>query len=242
MRGVFITGTDTGVGKTVVAAAALRYLGGHVRAAPMKPVQTGAVRAAGRLRAPDLDVCLEAAGLAPGEEELRLMNPYAYEPACSPHLAGRLSGRHPQISHIVECARSLLSDYEALVVEGAGGVLVPLDESHTMLDLMKAMGMPVVLVARAGLGTINHCLLSLEALRCAGLEALGVLFNRTAHGAEDFISRDNPAAVERFGRVPVLGDIAYEPGLAGGRAESWRRFEEAFWGLPRILEAIREDD
>ena len=105
-RGVFITGTDTGVGKTIVTAGLLRQLrGAGVNAASMKPVQTGAeVSSDGKLIAPDLAVHHMAAGFTPPPDEAVLMAPYLYEPACSPHLAGRMAGRYPDIGHTKSCS------------------------------------------------------------------------------------------------------------------------------------------
>src|SRR3990172_6112147 len=119
-RGIFITGTDTGIGKTLVAAGILRWLRRQgIDAVPMKPVQTGARREGDKLAAPDLEFCLAAAGIKPVAGEMKLMLPYAYEPACSPHLAGRLAGRYPEIAEIVNCAEKLLKKHQGLVVEGA---------------------------------------------------------------------------------------------------------------------------
>ena len=165
---------DTGVGKTLVTAGVTRLLRNQgVDVVPMKPVQTGAANRDGKLFAPDLEFCLETIGLRPTQDELRQMSPFLYEPACSPHLAGRLSGRYATVASIVDSSKLLLEKHDAIVVEGAGGVMVPLNERETMLDLMKAFAYPVVLVARIGLGSINHCLLSLAALRSAGLHVAG---------------------------------------------------------------------
>lgn len=226
--GLFITGTDTDVGKTIVTAGLLRQLrNADINAASMKPVQTGAEPdASGELFAPDLAVHHAAAGFAPADDERALMAPYLYEPACSPHLAGRMAGRYPEIPHIVECARTLQERYEVLLVEGAGGVYAPLTESDTMLDLMWGLGFPVLLVAHRGLGTINHTLLSLQALRARRLTVLGVVFNETQDVESDFIKRDNPDAVAAFGDVPVLGNIDYLGDLESDPEVAWNDFDE----------------
>ncbi len=104
------------------------------------------------------------------------------------------------------------------VVEGAGGVLAPLGGGNLMVDLMGALGLPVVLVARPGLGTINHTLLSLRELRRAGLEVRGVVFNETAPRETGYIERDNLETVARLGAVDVLGSLPFVPGLGGGGA------------------------
>lgn len=239
-RGIFVTGTDTGVGKTLVAAGIVRWLRNQgIDAVPMKPVQTGGEMRGKRLVAPDLEFVLSVANMQPSDDEVRLMSPYVYEPACSPHLAGRMAGRYVKPSVVKDCADRLLTQHEAIVVEGAGGIQVPLNESDTMLDLMVLLGYPVVLVARFGLGTINHSLLSVNTLRGAGLNLIGVVFNWAEPAAEEdrFIEEDNPEAIARFGNVPVLGKIMYfEPGLKA--EETWHNFEKLVTGLQDIREAL----
>jgi dethiobiotin synthetase len=235
-KGLFITGTDTEVGKTVVTAGLLRALRRRgVDAVSMKPVQTGAVALKGTLTAPDLEYHHHAAGLEPDESEHALMAPYLYEAACSPHLAGRMAGESPKVPRILEAAQSLAAKHELLLVEGAGGVYAPLNESATMLDLMQALGLPVVLVARRGLGTINHSLLSIRAIEAAGLPLLGVVFNEVGPGEEDFIKKDNPNAVATFGKVEVLGNVDYLENIEAEPQSAWSTFEHC---AARLLERV----
>ena len=205
--GVFITGTGTDVGKTVVTAGILRWLRRHTSAGMvMKPVQTGCTRSDnGRMSAPDIDFVLRAANIAVSEETHPHLAPYRFEPACSPHLAAQLAGQRIEIGRILESARWLASRHRQLVVEGAGGVAVPLNESQTMLDLAWEMHMPVLLVGHSGLGTINHVLLSLEAIRRRGCRVLGVILNdiRPVAEGERYIHDDNVRAIERFGQIAV---------------------------------------
>lgn len=240
-RGIFITGTDTGVGKTVVTAGLVRWLRQEgIDVVPMKPVQTGAIRQGSRLIAPDLEFCLAAAGIKPADGEADLMLPYAYEPACSPHLAGRLAHNYPEISRIVDCAEKLLQMHRAIVVEGAGGIMVPLNERQTMLDLMVAMSYPVVLVSRFSLGTINHTLLSLQALRASGLNLLGVVFNHPEppQPENQFIEDDNPEAIARFGNVLVLGKLRYFENLDPANSEVWNSFKTNMPEFKRVFDTI----
>ena len=241
-RGIFIAGTDTGVGKTVVTAGILRWLRSQgVDAVPMKPVQTGAIRQGSWLVSPDLEFCLSVSGIKPAGEA-QLMLPYAYEPACSPHLAGRLANNYPEISEILRCAGKLLQNHQAIVVEGSGGIIVPLNESATMLDLMKALAYPIVLVARFGLGTINHTLLSVQMLRAAGLNLLGVVFNHTEapRPENEFIEVDNPEVIARFGEVAVLGKLGYFKNISPEGEEVWRDFETDMPGLKYILDELKQ--
>ena len=210
MNSVFITGTDTGIGKTVVAASLLlaaRSLG--INAAPMKPVQTGCIRRGKQLLAPDLEFCLSAADLNPGPQERHSMCPYRYITASSPHLAAALAGAHIQKETIRAHFRKIRAKYESIFVEGAGGVFVPIDGKSTMLDLMKTLNLPVLLVARAGLGTINHTLLSLAELRRAKLRIVGVVLVQSSPGKAGCIEQDNARTIEKFGRVPVLARLPW---------------------------------
>lgn len=212
--GVFIAGTGTDIGKTVVTAGVLRWLRERTSAGMvMKPVQTGAeLRANGRRIAPDIDFVLQAANLTVDQETLAHLSPYLFEPACSPHLAARMAGKRIEIDTIMASAQWLASRYQWLVVESAGGVAVPLNECQTMLDLAWEMQMPVLLVGHSGLGTINHVLLSLEAIRRRGCNLLGVILNDShrVSGPDSYIHDDNVRTIESFGksavtRIPYLG-------------------------------------
>jgi dethiobiotin synthase len=271
LKGVFVTGTGTGVGKSLVAAGLLRCLRGQgVDAVPMKPIQTGcesvageskgatagataadtaAGATAGELVAPDLEFALAVAGLRPDAAERELMCPCRYRPACSPHLAGRLAGAYADFDRIEQCARELADRHEALVVEGAGGLLAPIDERRTMRDLIARLGLPTVVVARADLGTINHALMTIECLRAAGLEPLGVILNQPEPLAappdgsvEAMIRRENPRAIERLGKTAILGEIGWLGGgdNAGVTADfDWGAFARGLIGLDRVLNALR---
>lgn len=234
MKGLFVIGTGTDVGKTVVTAGLLRGLRGRgLDVVPMKPVQTGGVADGAGWTAPDLDFHLAAAGLNPTEDERALMSPYVYEPACSPHLAGRMAARPVSIDHCQACAETLAARHDGLLVEGAGGLLVPLNEDETQLALVIQIGLPVLLVAPVGLGTINHCLLTLETLYEAEVPVAGVIFNETVPGEGDsFIARDNPAAVAHFGKVAVLGKVPWSRN--GDGTIDWARFQGGIDGWDEI--------
>ena len=240
LRGLFVTGTDTGVGKTWVAAgllAALRRRG--IDAVPMKPVQTGCTGRGADLRAPDLELSLAAAGLVPAPGERALMAPYLFRPACSPHLAAERAGVRIDLTRIARAARALAAAHEFVCVEGAGGVLVPLDGKLTMVDLMRRLGLPVLLVARAGLGTINHTLLSLRALRENGLSVAGVVFNQAGPGPWGMIEADNVKTVARLGQVPVAACLRHQPGRRGAAANRQALEQLAAWMVDDMLRGKR---
>ena len=211
---VFVTGTDTCVGKTTVSAAILAILRAKgLDAVPMKPVQTGCRASRAGLVAPDLEFCLDACGIHPSPAEKTDMAPYRFRPACSPHLAARLAGRAVSIGLVARHFARLTERHDFVVVEGAGGVMVPIGGGKTMLDIMTRLAAPVILVARPGLGAINHCLLSLFTLRQSGLDVLGVVFNHAQPGRPGYIERNNRITVERSGHVPVMGSLPYLPHL-----------------------------
>jgi len=216
MNGLFITGTDTDIGKTALAALLLAELRRrNINAAPMKPAQTGGGGKGLRPEAldfrgvPDLDYSLAMASMMVDSKTYANMAPYTFEPACSPHLAAEMAGTEIDIAKMVIAARALTSEYDFVIAEGAGGALVPLNRRETMLDLMHALKFPVMIAARPGLGTINHTLLSIRALRSDGLDISGVVFVESEDVEPGIIEEDNAATIEHFGKIPILGTIPY---------------------------------
>ena len=190
-RGLFLTGTETDIGKTVVAAWLMEGLGLDY----WKPVQSGLEGET------DTETVRRLTGLPDGR-----FHPSAYEtrtPA-SPHLSARLDGIEIRMDAFV-----LPESPRPVLVEGAGGLLVPLNDEALMIDLVAQLGLPVVLVTRSGLGTINHTLLSVEALRTRNLALAGVVMN----GPPNDPNRD---AIETYGRVPVIGQLPPIDGLSAG--------------------------
>jgi len=236
MKNIFITGTDTGVGKTALTAILLKIMHEQgMDAIPMKPVQTGCEVRDGELIAPDLEYALSLAGLNPSIKERKQMCPYRFEPACSPHLAGQESGQRMDIDKIKEYYAQLKANHELVIVEGAGGVLVPLNESRTMLDLMKALGLPVILAARPGLGTLNHTLLSLQALRNAGLSIIAVVLIDTEQRNWGLIEQDNMKVIREMGQTAVVTHLPYLADIT----TQWNRATEA---LTRIIQIISREN
>ena len=210
--GVFVTGTGTGVGKTVVAAAlarGLRVAGWRVGA--LKPAQTGSAEGAD-----DLGFVQAAAGLTAGN----CRAPYRLEAPLAPSVSARLAGVCLEVGVVIEAFRVLRRECDLVVVEGSGGLAVPFNEAHTMADLARALGLPVLVVALAGLGTLNHCTLTVQAARSQGLDVLGLVLSRfPAHPG--LAERTNPAELERstgtnlLGAVPELAGLDVERGLTG---------------------------
>ena len=210
MNSVFITGTDTGVGKTVISAALVALARSRgIDAVPFKPVQTGCTGRAGALKAPDLEFSLRMGDLNPIREERDRMAPYRFKPACSPHLAAKRAGASIKLSTISKYCRVLAKAHATVVAEGAGGVLVPIGASRSMLDIMQALDFPIVLVSRPQLGTLNHTLLSLKILRDARLEVLAVVLVRTEPGKSNDIEKDNRKTLQKLGKLPVIGPFPF---------------------------------
>jgi dethiobiotin synthetase len=199
LRGCFVTGTDTGVGKTVVAAAIvarLRALGASVRA--VKPLITGLDDPPDPDWPPDHELLARAAGCEPDEVILA-----GFGPPVSPHLAIELAGATPPtLDWLADGVRAGGEPRAFTVVEGVGGLLVPLGPDADVRDLAIALGLPLVIAARPGLGTINHTLLTLEAARSAGLAVTGVVLTPWPHQPSD-MERSNRETITRLGEIEV---------------------------------------
>ena len=169
--GLFVTGTDTGVGKTLVSCALLeRWRAAGRRTAAMKPVAAGCRRQDGAWRNDD---ALALAAAATEARDYALVNPVALEAACAPHLAAAEQGTALGLDELVQGYHRVSAGAELTLVEGAGGWRVPLDEQHTLADLPARLGLPVLLVVGIRLGCLNHALLTAEAVRADGLTLAG---------------------------------------------------------------------
>jgi dethiobiotin synthetase len=199
LRGCFVTGTDTGVGKTVVAAAIvarLRALGASVRA--IKPIITGLDDPPDRDWPPDHELLARAAGCEPDEVILA-----GFGPPVSPHLAFELAGATPPtLDRLAGGVRARGRPGAVMVVEGVGGLLVPLAPGADVRDLAGVLGLPLVIAARPGLGTINHALLTLEAARSAGLTVAGVVLTPWPH-KPSVVEHSNRETIAQLGAVEV---------------------------------------
>ena len=199
--GWFITGTDTEVGKTHVSKCIIRALVDRgIDVGVMKPVSAG-----GREDAIEL---MKAAG---SSDDLDEINPIALAEPLSPNLAAERTGVTIDIDRITEAYTALSGRHDRMIAEGAGGLLVPLTESVSIADLAAAIGLPLIIVARATLGTINHNLLTIEAAKSRGLNITGVVYNHVRPSEGDPSENESPGIVTRISGIPSLGTVQHGP-------------------------------
>jgi dethiobiotin synthetase len=222
IRALLVTGTDTGVGKTLVSgglAAALYRRG--IDVGVMKPFATGARRRRGTLVSEDAEFLREAAGVI---DPLNVINPVCLEPPLAPSMAARVAKKPIDLRKIGFAYRTLRSAHSTLIVEGVGGLLVPLLTGFTVAHLARRWKLPLLIVTRPSLGTINHTALSVLAARSFGLRLLGLVINHGSDAPRGLAERLNPAALEAETGVPVLAEIPFL-GSHPGRALRHRAFD-----------------
>jgi dethiobiotin synthetase len=205
--GLFVTGTDTGVGKTFVAAglaAAFRRRGLDVGV--MKPVASGAVRRGKAWVSEDAELLRASAGAA---DPLELVNPVLLRPPLAPSVAGRVD-----LGRVMRAWRELRARHRTMIVEGVGGLLVPLLPRFPVAELARRLGLPLLVVARPTLGTINHTALTVLAARAFGLRLLGLVINHAVRTAPSAAVRTSPRALEVETGLPVLARIPFRAGPA----------------------------
>ncbi len=204
-RGFFVTGTDTGVGKTLVCCALLygfAALGKSVIG--MKPVAAGAARSREGLMNDDVRL-LRAAGNV--DADLRLVNPYCFEPAIAPHIAAAQAGVTIELATITQAFAQLAAAADVVIVEGAGGFCVPLNRHEDAADLARYLALPVILVVGLRLGCLNHALLTAQAVRARGLKLAGWVANRIDPAMA--VAGENIRALTGRLAAPLLGEIEF---------------------------------
>ncbi|MBU2102151.1 MAG: dethiobiotin synthase [Candidatus Omnitrophota bacterium] len=206
LKGLFITGTDTGVGKTVITGLLARYYQEKNQTViTQKWVQTGSSRPVDYLRHREL------AGLSPADaiDISAAAAGYCFRRAASPHLAARLEKKKISSRLIRQRFNTLAKKFDLVIVEGAGGALVPFDRKHLLLDIACRLKLPVVIVARNALGAINHALVTIEAIRSRKIPIAGIIFNCCDKKVDRCVVRDNPRIVAQLGKTKVLGSLPY---------------------------------
>ena len=208
--GIFITGTDTGVGKTHVTALILSELRRRgVQAAAFKPIACGA---GGRR-----DAGIYAA-IMNHEQSLDTINPVYLRHPLAPSVAAKLERKRIDLSRILRVYRRLAAEYAVILVEGAGGLLVPIRDNYFVADLARRLELPLLVVARLGLGTINHSLLTVRQARSMGLNVCGIVLNDTVGGRRGLAAKTNIQTVPKLCATPLLGVVPHgENGLQAAR-------------------------
>lgn len=200
-RGIFVTGTDTEIGKTAITAglaAVLKRRG--INAGVMKPISAGG-RADAKL--------LKRA--ARSDQPLDTINPIYLRDPLSPNIAARREEKILNLAPVFDAFNHLSKIHDYLLVEGVGGLLVPITDDFLVADLAARLDLPLLIVARAALGTINHTLLTIEAARARGLQINSVIYNTLSAGSSDVSAQMSPEVVTRISGVPSSGTVPYDP-------------------------------
>jgi len=199
---IFITGTDTHVGKTVITAclaSALMRAGKKV--AVYKPIHCGNLLK-GNIKSPDLALVKELTDI-PDQD---LVNDFSFQLAASPHLAAEQDKAKVNIQTIKDHTKSLLKTYDLVLIEGAGGLIVPLTRNYTVLNLIHDLSVPVLIVSRASLGTINHTSLTINALKSHNIPIIGIILNYFKGG---IIEEDNKKIINSLNNIPIIGIVPF---------------------------------
>ncbi|MCP5005634.1 MAG: dethiobiotin synthase [Planctomycetes bacterium] len=232
-KGIFITGIDTGVGKTVIAgalAAAIKAQGLNVGV--MKPLSTGARKIDRKFISDDARYLKE---IVDSKDEVDTINPIRLEPPLSPTMAARKTGITIKTDKIWSAFQELQSKHDFLVVEGIGGLLVPIDENILVADMASKMDLPIVIVCKHYLGAINHTLLTVECAKSRKLRIKGIIINMLNNG-EEFV-----AEIEKYSCVPIIGTIQFNENISvancnyGGTIEYFRQEMD----IPYIMKKTR---
>jgi len=208
MNGFFITGTDTGVGKTLIAGAIARALSlNGRRVGVMKPFESGCRRDGAAVVPADAVLLRNMAG---SQDDLALICPYAFERPLAPGVAADLEQVPISLEKVQKIFNQLSAHYDIMLVEGAGGLMVPVSAEHVIIDIIRLLQLPLIIVARTALGTINHTLLTVKEAQRAGILVCGIILNKVSP-EQDEAEDTNPEVIRKFSNVPLLGQVPYIP-------------------------------
>lgn len=228
-QAIFVSGTDTGVGKTVVTGCLAAYLCAKgYRAITQKWIETGC-------SGPLSDIETHLAIMRQNKEQIReylsLLSPYAFKTPSSPHLASKIEGKRIHPDKIIGSFKMLSSRFDFVIIEGVGGLLVPFNKKDLVIDIVKKLNLPVLVVARNRLGAINQTLLTLESLRQRKLKCLGIVFTNPKKEDKRII-KDNPLIIKALTKERVFGVLPWQ--------DSQRKLYKDFIPIAqRILERIK---
>jgi dethiobiotin synthetase len=209
--GLFVTATDTEVGKTVIAGAIAHYFFRRgKRVAAFKPLASGCVHRREGLVSEDAELL---ASCCDSPFPLDMIAPIRYSEPLAPAVAAERAKEPPDWSAAQRSLELMQRDSDVIIVEGVGGIMTPLDNKHTALDLAKWLGLPTIIVARPSLGTINHTLLTIDALRRGNVKVAGVVINRYPAESASVAEETNPRAIEKWGKTNILAIVPNIPTL-----------------------------
>lgn len=207
MKGIFVTGTDTGVGKTTVCGMLGRFFSDKgYKVITQKWMQTGS---GGFPR--DIDLHLEWMKRRRRDikDYLPYISPYVFKFPASPHLSARLEKRAVNVVRMEKSFKFLSKRFDFVIVEGIGGALVPFSQKRLVIDIAKKLNLPVLIVAANKLGAINHTLLTVEAIKRRNMRIIGIIFNNLTRGVNKVILKDNPQIIERISKEKILGVLPH---------------------------------
>ncbi len=216
-NGFFVTGTDTGVGKTVVAGAlimALRARG--INTGGMKPVETGCKRINGTLIPSDGTFLKQIALM---DDPIEHITPFCFETPAAPSVASEIEKKDIDIRLIKERFQNLQKKYQTVIAEGLGGLLVPLKRDYFVIDLVRELALPLIIVSRPSLGTINHTLLTVNYALKEGIKVAGIIINFSNRPENTAAEKTNPAVIRKLSPVPVIGTFPYLENLENDTIE-----------------------
>ncbi|MEW6675920.1 MAG: dethiobiotin synthase [Nitrospirota bacterium] len=206
-KGFFITATDTGVGKTVITAALIKAIGIlGLRPCGMKPIETGCIKE-GDVLIPSDGMFIKA--IAHMEEDIRFISPCCFKSLLAPLPASEIEGISVDLEKIKKAYTELSKNYDAVVVEGIGGLLVPIKRDYFVLDLIREFGLPTIVVSRPGLGTINHTMLTVNYAVKEGLTVAGIIINYSRPPDGTLAEDTNPEVIRQINPVATIGIFPY---------------------------------
>jgi dethiobiotin synthetase len=238
MRGISIVAPDTDAGKTVITAALLSIISKvDTSVAVMKPIQTGAIFINEELHSEDLLEISKLTGIAPNTKHKKLLQPYLFKKACSPHLAAIIENCEIQLSKILDSYNQLSKIYKTIIVETAGGVLSPISYDSTNCDLITSLKTPTILVTPNRLGTISQTLSAIESLVTRDIKIVAVVLNDSSKPSSDFeekLFEENRVAIQKMGGVSTVIRTPFLNNLNS----KWYKLTDAISPLIPILEDL----
>ena len=242
MRGLFITATDTEVGKTVVTGAIAAALAARgYKLGVMKPLASGGVsNLDGQLTAEDATFLMKAAGIS---EQLRdSVNPVCLAPALTPAVAAVESGVTIDIGKVLKTCSTMLEAHELTLIEGVGGITAPLWDTYLVADMIRDLKLPALIVARPNLGTINHTLLTAEYARQKGIIAAGIVINGWNEASAGVLEHSNIDYIQKLTGLPILGKLPFssEIDVPAGRTGGLAELAETHIDIDAIIEVMKE--